>query len=344
MKEYSLRELAKLTSGEVCGDETCILRGVAPLESANSFDICLARTPEYIKKIPQSQAKVFIVSANQDIPGVSFLVHKNPYAAFAKIIALFYPLEEKKEQIHETAVTGKNFQSGAGVYVGANCVIGDDVSLGNNVYIYPGCVIESRVAIGDNTRLYPNVTVYNDCIIGSRVIIHSASVIGSHGFGFACEDGDWIKINHVGKVIIEDDVEIGAGNTIDRGTFEDTIIGRGVKTDNQVHLAHNVELGKNTILVGQSGVAGSTKIGKNCIIAGKAGISGHLTIGDFSIIGPMAGVTSNVSSGSVVSGIPQIPHKLWLKVQSIMPRLPDMRKKLSALEKKVKAIEDKNNG
>jgi UDP-3-O-[3-hydroxymyristoyl] glucosamine N-acyltransferase len=343
-KKYSLKEIAGFTGAQIKGDINFTAQGVAPLETAGKNDICLARSSEYIKKIPASDAQTFIVPEDPGMDGINFIIHSNPYAVFAKIISLFYPLENKEEQVHKTASVGNNFKKGKNVFIGANAVIGNNVLLGENVYIYPGTVIGDNVEISDGTRIYSNVTVYSGCVIGSDVIIHSGSVIGSDGFGFAPDSGSWVKINHTGRVVIKDNAEIGACNTIDKGTFSDTVIGKCVKTDNQVHIAHNVEIGDNTILVGQSGVAGSTKIGKNCIIAGKAGISGHLNIGDNVMIGPAAGITSDVKSGTVVSGLPQMPHKLWLKVQNIITRLPDMRKKIFSLEKKIEEMEKRKNG
>ncbi|MDY0131419.1 MAG: UDP-3-O-(3-hydroxymyristoyl)glucosamine N-acyltransferase [Desulforegulaceae bacterium] len=340
-KQYSLQQLADFTGGEVYGDKSLEISGVSPFETATSKDICLARTEEYIQKIPLSMSKAFIVTKVPDFKDLNFLVHNNPYSAFAKIISLFHPLETKEEMIHPSVSIGRRFSFGKRVYLGPGCVIGDNVVLGDDVYIYPNTTIGDNVLIDNGSRIYSGVTIYSDCEIGKRVIIHSGTVIGSDGFGFAPDSGSWVKINHLGKVIIKDDVEIGASNTIDRGTFGNTVIGKSVKTDNQVHLAHNVEVGDNTILIAQSGVAGSTKIGKNCIIAGKAGISGHLKIEDFVIIGPMTGVTGNIKSGSVVSGIPEMPHKLWLKVSKILTRLPELRRKVSLIEKRVKNIEKK---
>jgi UDP-3-O-[3-hydroxymyristoyl] glucosamine N-acyltransferase len=338
---YSLEQLADFTGGKVYGDKAFEISGVSPLETASENDICLAKTEEYVKKIPDSLSRTFIVPKVPDFKDINFILHPNPYAAFARIVSLFHPLEKKEELIHETVCTGKFFSCGKNVYVGPGCVIGDNTVLGDDVYVYPNTTIGDNVVIGSGTRIYSGVSIYSDCEIGSRVIIHSGTVIGSDGFGFAPDGGSWVKIHHVGKVIIRDDAEIGASNTIDRGTFGNTVIGRCVKTDNQVHIAHNVQIGDNTILVAQSGVAGSTIIGKNCIIAGKAGISGHLEIGDFVIVGPMTGVTGNVKSGSVVSGIPEMPHRLWLKVSKILTRLPELRKKVSFIEKRLENIEKK---
>jgi UDP-3-O-[3-hydroxymyristoyl] glucosamine N-acyltransferase len=186
------------------------------------------------------------------------------------------------------------------------------------------------------------VTILERCVIGDRVVIHSGSVIGSDGFGYAPDGKSHHKIPHTGIVQIDNDVEIGANNTIDRATFGKTIIGRGVKTDNLVHVAHNVSVGENTILVAQVGISGSVTIGKNAILAGQAGIAGHLTIGDGAIVGPQTGVGKSVPDGQIVSsGIPEMPHRLWLRVQRFIPKLPEFSKKLRGLEKRLKSLEKK---
>jgi UDP-3-O-[3-hydroxymyristoyl] glucosamine N-acyltransferase len=196
--------------------------------------------------------------------------------------------------------------------------------------------------VGDDVVIYPNVTILERCIIGNRVIIHAGTVIGSDGFGFAPDGNCYHKIPHTGIVQIDDDVEIGANNTIDRATFGKTHIGRGVKTDNLVQIAHNVRVGENTVLVAQVGISGSVTIGKNAVLAGQAGVAGHLTIGDGATVGPQTGVVKPVPDGQIVSsGIPQMPHKIWLRVQRLIPKLPEFSKRLSGLEKRFKRLEEK---
>ena len=223
----------------------------------------------------------------------------------------------------------------------SNVFIGDNVQIGDNVHLMPGVYIGDDVLIGDNTVIKPNVTLMEKTRIGNNVIIHSGSVIGSDGYGFTQDANAHEKIIHTGYVSIGNHVEIGACNTIDRGTLGMTIIGNGVKTDNLVHIAHNVKIGDNTLIVAQVGIAGSTKVGKNVIIAGKAGITGHVTIGDGSIVGPYAGVHSDVPENKIVSGIPHMPHDRWRKVVSIISRLPEMRKNLFSFEKRLKNLENK---
>lgn len=204
--------------------------------------------------------------------------------------------------------------------------------------IHPHVVFGEGVCIGDDVEVFPNVTILKGCVVGNRVIIHPGSVIGSDGFGFVPDGEQHYKIPQLGIVVIDDDVEIGACNTIDRATFGKTWIKQGVKTDNHIHIAHNVVIGENTLIVAQVGIAGSTTIGKNVILAGQAGIGGHLSIGDRVTVGPQAGVTRSVSEGQVVSGTPEMPHRLWLRVSQIIPRLPELKKKVAVLEKRMDAF------
>jgi UDP-3-O-[3-hydroxymyristoyl] glucosamine N-acyltransferase len=201
-------------------------------------------------------------------------------------------------------------------------------------------VIEADVVLGDDVEIYPNVTIRERCRIGSRVTIHPGTVIGGDGFGFSPDGKRYHKIPHTGIVQIDDDVEIGALNAIDRGTFGRTWIQRGVKTDNLVHVAHNVTVGEDTLLVAQVGIAGSATIGRHAILAGQAGVTGHLTIGDNAVVGPQAGIARSVPEGEVVSGSPEMPHKQWLRVQRILPGLPEIKKQISELEKRISKVEE----
>ncbi len=244
-----------------------------------------------------------------------------------------------KKEIHSTVVIGKNFVAGNGLSINAGVTIGNNVSLGDGVTILSGVVIGNNVKIGDDVKIFPNVVIWHDSVIGNRVIINSGSVIGSDGFGFVPNNGKHEKIPHTGNVRIDDDVEIGAINTIDKGTIGTTWIKRGTKTDNLIHIGHNVEVGEDTLIVAQAGIAGSTKVGNSVIIAGQAAISGHLTIGDNTIIGPRAGVVKSHPGGETISGFPELDHKQWLRVQNIKSKLPDLNKRIGDLEKKMEKIE-----
>ena len=223
--------------------------------------------------------------------------------------------------------------------MGPCAVIQHHVTVGDRVQIHPNAVIGDHVEIGNDVIIYPNVTILDRCKIGNRVIIHAGTVIGSDGYGFESDGDQYHKIPQLGIVQIDDDVEIGANNAIDRAAFDKTWIRSGVKTDNLVHIAHNVVVGENTAIVGQVGISGSTTLGRNVVLAGQAGIGGHITIGDRAIIGSKAGISQSVPDGAVLSGFPGIPHRLWLRVQRAASKLPELFKQVSSLEKRVAKIE-----
>ena len=258
--------------------------------------------------------------------------------AFAKVIAFFHPARNLPAQIHPTAHIGEGVECGHDVGVGACAVIGNGVRLGDRTQIHAGAVIADDVIIGDDVTVFPNVTVLERCRIGSRVNIHAGSVIGGDGFGFAPDGEKYHKIPHVGTVHIEDDVEIGANNTIDRATFGETRICRGVKTDNLVHIAHNVTVGENTVIVAQVGISGSVRIGKHAVVAGQAGISGHLKIGDRAVVGPQAGIVKDVAEGERVVGAPGTEPKRYYRILRTMQNLPELKKRLDVLEKTLRKI------
>ncbi|MBW2430423.1 MAG: UDP-3-O-(3-hydroxymyristoyl)glucosamine N-acyltransferase [Deltaproteobacteria bacterium] len=340
--QVSLSEIADLVQGQVVGDSDLMISGVAPFEQAGEHDISVAGNAKFLKKINDCHATAIIVPKDTKVPGLNLLQVDNPMVAFAKALQLFQPPVQPLDGIHPRAEIGRKFKHGRNISIGPLVVIGHHVSVGDQVWLHPGVVIGDNVSIGNDVIIHPNVSIQERTIIGSRVIIHSGTVIGSDGFGFAPDGTTYHKIPHTGIVQIDDDVEIGANNAIDRGTFGKTHIGRGVKTDNLVHLAHNVTVGENTVLVAQVGISGSVTIGKNAILAGQAGVAGHLTIGDNATVGPKTGVGKPVPDGQIVSaGIPEMPHRLWLRVVRTIPKLPDISKRLLGLEKRLKNIEEK---
>lgn len=332
----TLKELGAWLQGEVVGDDQTIISGAAPFESAAAHEITYAFRPAFLKKISTTGAAAVIVPQNYSTtePGKTFVRVQNPYAAFAKVLQRFYPPTHPESHIHPAAVISSDVVLGTEAYIGSAATLEKGVICGDRVKIYPGVYVGEGAQIGDDTVVYPNVTILKQCRIGNRVVIHSGVVIGADGYGFAPDGGQYQKIPHSGTVVIGDDVEIGANTTIDRATFGETQIGNRVKIDNQVHVAHNVVVGDDTLLVAQAGIAGSTTIGKHVIIAGQAAVVDHLTVGDGAIVGPRAGLAKSLAPGKTVSGAPAIPHRLWLRVQRIIPRLPDMMKRLKALEKK----------
>jgi len=341
MKKRSLAEIARAVDGEIQGDPDKLIQGAAPFEEASEEEITFAASPKFIKQLDRSKAGAVIVPSGVPKMDINLVVVKNPLVAFAKILEFLYPSVPGKIGIHSNTSVGENFIHGSSVSIGPSVVIADNVTIGERVVLHPGVVIGCNVTMGDDVMIYPNVTILERCRIGSRVIIHAGSVIGSDGFGFAPDGEKWVKIPHKGIVRIDDDVEIGAGNTIDRGTLGQTWIQRGVKTDNLVHIAHNVTVGENSAFAAQVGIAGSATLGRHTVLAGQAGVAGHLTLGDYVTVGPQAGVSKDISEGMTVSGTPEMPHKLWLRVQRTIPKLPGLKKKIDELEKKLKNIEKK---
>jgi len=344
--EISLKDIAQKVGGELRGDPHKLIKKAAPFELATSDDITFAGSAKFIKKLKQAKAGAIFVSesnltdATLDTPQ-NLIIVDYPQIAFARILAFLYPPSKPAPGMSTKAIIGENFIKGADVSIAPLVVIGNDVKIGSHVCLHPHVVIEDHVVIGDDTEIFPNVTIHRNSEIGSRVIIQSGTVIGSDGFGYASDGNQYIKIRHTGIVQIDDNVEIGACNTIDRATFGKTWIQQGVKTDNLVHIAHNVTVGANTVFAAQVGVSGSTTIGRNAILAGQSGVSEHLTIGNRAILGPQAGIAQSVGENQIVSGSPEMPHRLWLRVQRIIPRLPLLRKQLSTIEKKVNKIEKK---
>ena len=340
------KEIAKIIDARLYGNGLTPITGVSSFDNAASSDISFAEDAAYLSRLDRTLAGAVIVPDSGDFePDIHpcLLVAENPRLAFFEMVKRFHPLASPAPGISPLAVIGDNCTLGADVTVDAYVVIKHNVVIKDGSHIMPHAYIGGGCVVGAHCVIKPNVTLMDRSCLGDHVIIHSGSVIGSDGYGFAQEAGAHVKLSHTGYVKIGNHVEIGACNTIDRGTLGITCIGSGVKTDNQVHIAHNVTIGDNTLVVAQAAIAGSTRIGKNVIIAGKAGISGHLTIGDNAIVGPYAGVSGSVPENEIVSGIPHMPHKTWLKVVNIISRLPDMRKSLLSLKKRLDSLESMIN-
>ncbi len=330
-----LAQIAELLGAELQGDPQKVIRGVAPFESAGPYDITVAASAKFVKRIAQTNAGAVIVPRKVGELEQNLLPVEHPMVAFVHVAQQFHPPPEPVARIHSQAAVGQDVKFGESVDIGPCAVVGDRVRIGNRVVIGPGAVLGDDTVIGDEVHLHPNVTILARCRVGSRVVVHSGTVIGSDGFGFAPDGKRYHKQPHTGIVIIGDDVEIGANNTIDRATFGETRIGNGVKTDNLVHIAHNVRIGDNSVIVSQVGISGSVTVGDNVTLAGQAGVAGHLNIGDNAIVGPRAGIAKDVPPGQVMMGAPEMPHKLWLRVQRIIPLLPELKKRLDDLEKRL---------
>jgi len=336
----TLSELARLVEGEVLGDGRVEIRGVASIEQAGPGEITFVAHPRYHSLLSTCKASAVIVETSALLSpvagGPSYLRVARPYVAFAKILQEFRAPQGHDGKISPQATVHPSAQLAPNVTVFSQVYIGKEVQVGEGCVLYPGVFLGDFVVLGKDCVLHPKVTVSDRCQVGDRVTLHAGVVVGSDGFGYVEEDGQRIKIPQVGIVEIEDDVEIGANSAIDRATLGRTVIGRGTKIDNLVHIAHNVTIGEQSLIIAQAGIAGSTKIGKGVILAGQVGVVNHVEIGDGAIIGPQSGVAQSVPAHAVLSsGLPASPHKQWLRVVMTLPRLPELLNKVKALERKV---------
>jgi UDP-3-O-[3-hydroxymyristoyl] glucosamine N-acyltransferase len=337
-----LGQIAELVNGELTGDPQCIISGAGPLEKAVEGQITFAEKGSGLKRVAGTKATAVIVPKGFSHPDVNLIQAENPRLAFAQTLRLIYPPAEPGERLHPTAVIGENCTIGKDVAIAAGVVLGDNVTVGDRVILHSNVVIGNDVVIGADTLIYPNVSVLERCRIGCRVIIQAGTVIGSDGFGFVFDQGRYYKMPQVGIVQIDDDVEIGANNTIDRATMGKTWLKTGIKTDNLVHIAHNVTIGEHSVITAHVGIAGSTTIGRHAIIAGQAGIGGHLTLGNQVTVGPQCAVAQSVPDKQVVSSTTlAMPHGTWLRLQKVLPQLPGLYKKINTLEKQLAQRETK---
>jgi len=339
----TLGEIAQFIKGELIGDASLEIRGVAGLAEAQQGEISFLANSRYKNFLKSTQASAVVTAEKiENSSPLAVVKHPNPYLAFSQIVKLFYP--ERKDypsEIHASAILGKNLKLGQPVHVGAYVVVEDGVEIGNHTTVLSGCFIGEKSQIGENCLIYPNVTIRENIIIGNNVIIHSGAVIGSDGFGFAYDGKTHQKIPQIGNVIIEDEVEIGANVTIDRAALGSTRIGKGTKIDNLVQIGHSVEIGENCILVAQVGIGGSTKLGKNVTLAGQAGLVGHIDIGDRVIVGAQGGVTKSIPAGKVVSGYPAREHHKAKKLEASLSFLPAYIEKIKRLEKELGELKRK---
>ncbi|MBI5192179.1 MAG: UDP-3-O-(3-hydroxymyristoyl)glucosamine N-acyltransferase [Nitrospirae bacterium] len=341
--KITLEEIANRLEGELTGNyENILVSNVAGLKEAVEGDISFLAHRRHIKDLENTRASAVAIPRDLAFDRLPAIKVDNPYYAFSQLLNIFYEIPDirKGQQgIDERAVIGNNVQLGNNVTIYPFVYIQDCVTIGENVIIYPGTFIGEGSSVGSNTLIYPNVTIREDVTIGAGVIIHSGAVIGSDGFGYVFHKGIHHKIPQKGGVIIEDNVEIGANTTIDRGTLGNTIIKRGTKIDNLVQVAHNVTIGEDCIFAAQAGIAGSSTIGKRVTLAGQAGVTGHVKVGDNVTVAAKAGVTKEIKDGQTVSGMPAIQHKDWLRTMAVFDGLPELRQKLLALENKVKEME-----
>jgi UDP-3-O-[3-hydroxymyristoyl] glucosamine N-acyltransferase len=340
-----LSDLARHIDGSFDGDEAVEIRGVAGIREAGKGDVSFIANPRYAPEAALTKASAVIVSEDWAADCSSTLIRvKNPDAAFAKAALLFYvPAPSPSSGVHPTAVVAQDVELGSGVSVGPFCVIESGVKIGEGTVISAQCYVGFRSVIGEKSFLYPQVSLREFTQIGSRTIIHNGTVVGSDGFGYSVDsEGVRTKIPQIGCVEIGDDVEIGANVTIDRARFGKTRIGKGVKIDNLVQIAHNVTIGDHAVIVSQTGIAGSTSIGDKTILAAQAGISGHLRIGSGVIVGPRSGVTKDIPDGIHVMGAPAMPADKMKRMNASVMLLPKMKERIAALQDRVSKLEERN--
>ncbi|SNU02939.1 UDP-3-O-[3-hydroxymyristoyl] glucosamine N-acyltransferase [Prevotellaceae bacterium MN60] len=322
--EFTAKQIADMIGGRVEGDEQAKINTFAKIEEGKKGAISFLSNPKYTPYIYETQSSVVLINEDVELtqPVSCTLIRvKNAYESVAKLLQLYASMMPKKTGIDPLAFVSKSAQ------------------IGENVYIAPFAYIGDGVKIGDGSRIYPHVTIYDGCQIGKNVTIHAGSVIGADGFGFAPNQEGYEKIPQIGIVIIEDDVEIGANTCVDRSTMGQTVIHKGVKLDNLIQVAHNCEIGENTVMSAQVGLAGSTKIGSWCMVGGQAGFSGHIHVADKTFIGAQSGVISNTKgNGEQLIGSPAIDPKLFFKAAAVTKRLPDMYKELAALRKEIEEL------
>lgn len=335
----TIGEIASFLCGELIGNSEVIIKNIKGIDEAGQGDLTFIANPKYLKNLETTNASAILVSRGSTKADKNLIVVEDPYIAFGKVLDLFYPEDHdppgisNDAHIEEGAIVAEDVTIYPGVYIGRGAKIE------RGVILYPGVTIGRHAIIGEDSILYPRVVIYRRSIIGKRVILHAGVVVGSDGFGFARPGLENIKIPQVGIVQIDDDVEVGANTTIDRGTIDKTWIKQGVKIDNLVQIAHNVVIGEKSVIVSQVGISGSTKLGRSVILGGQAGLVGHITIGDHVMIGAQSGVHDDIPSNQVVSGSPHLPHRQWLRVEACVTQLPEMRKTVSSLLKRVGELE-----
>ena len=336
--KFTAEQIAGILEGEVIGNPNAEVHKLSKIEEGTPGSLTFLSNPKYQNYIYSTKATITIVNAtfeaDQEIVTTLIKV-EDAYKAFSKLLEYYNQVKLMKSGIEQPSVISEDAIYGTDLYLGSFCYIGKNVKIGNNVKIYPNTFIGDNVVIGDNCVFFAGVRVYSETEIGANCTIHSGSIIGSDGFGFApMEDGTYSKIPQIGNVILEDNVDIGSCTTIDRATLGSTIIRKGVKLDNQIQIAHNVEIGENTVIASQTGVAGSTKIGKNCMIGGQVGIVGHITIGNGVKIQAQSGVAKNIADDEVIQGTPAFNYGDFAKSYVHFKNLPKIVSDLDNLKKK----------
>ncbi|GHT77724.1 UDP-3-O-acylglucosamine N-acyltransferase [Bacteroidia bacterium] len=345
--EFNAQQIAAILNGKIEGDPAITVNHFSKIEEGKPHTLTFLANPKYAPFIYETLASVALVNdsfvAEKSLPATLTLIRvPNAYAALAQLLSLVEQTKKPKRGIETPAyISSSAIIPAEKVYIGAFAYIGENARIGDNAAIYPNTYVGDNVEIGENTVIYAGVKIYADCKIGKNCIIHAGAVIGSDGFGFAKEGDSYKKIPQLGNVVIEDDVEIGANTTIDRAVMDSTIIRQGVKLDNLIQIAHNVEIGENTGIAAQAGISGSTKIGKNCVMGGQVGLGGHIKIGDNVSIGAQSGIISNIADGRSILGSPAIDVSNFFRSSVIFSKLPDMYRQISQLQKEIEFLNKK---
>ena len=333
-----LKELADILGAQVTCSDDVEITGASGVRDAGEGQITFIAGSQNLKDLEGARAAAALVPLDTPEMHLPLLRVKNPRLAFARVLEIFYVKPYCSSGISDRTVIGRDVVLGSDLSLHPCAVVADGAKIGDRVTLYPGVYVGSGSIIGDDSVIYPNVSIGERVTIGQRVIIHAGTEIGSDGFGFVTDGGRHHKIPQVGGVIIEDDVEIGGNCSIDRATLGNTIIKKGTKLDNQVHVAHNVTIGEHCLLAGQSGVAGSSTLGDYVVLAGQAGVSDHTIVGDRAMAGGKAVIVRDVEAGQIIAGFNAMPLRTWLKVQAVLPKLPELKKNIAELQKQVEDL------
>jgi UDP-3-O-[3-hydroxymyristoyl] glucosamine N-acyltransferase len=341
--ELSAATIAGFLKGEIVGDPETKVNAIAKIEEGHAGALSFLANPKYEQFLYTTKSSVVLVNRSFVPSGkveATLIRVENAYESFASLLHLVDQSRPRKKGIHPTAIIEPTATVGRGVYIGPYVYIGENCKVGDECSIYPHVFIGDNTQLGNKCTLNPGVKIYHDCVLGENCVVHAGTVIGSDGFGFAPQsESEFMKIPQLGNVVIEDNVEIGSNVAIDRATMGSTVIRKGVKLDNLIQIGHNVEIGENTVMAGQAGVAGSSKIGKNCMIGGQVGISGHLKIADGTKIGAQSGIPSDVKKeNSILLGYPAIDHRDFLRGSIIFRKLPELKTKIEELEKQIELL------
>ncbi len=337
--KFTAKQIAQILEGDIEGNPNEEVSNLAKIEEGKKGTLTFLSNPKYTPFLYTTEASITIVNKSLELEkeiSTTLIRVEDAYEAFSKLLSFYDEAKNSKGGREEPHYISKTAVIGKGEYIGAFSYIGENVKIGKNVKVYPNSYIGDNVVIGNNCTIFSGVKIYSETQIGNDCAIHSGSIVGSDGFGFAPnKNGEFSKIPQIGNVIIEDNVDIGAGSTIDRATMGSTIIRKGVKLDNQIQIAHNVEIGKNTVIAAQTGVAGSTKVGENCMIGGQVGIAGHLTLGNNLRIQAQSGISKNLKDNSVVQGSPAYGYNDYFKSYALFKNLPKLAEKINKLEKEI---------